>query len=341
MTSVLKCAVAITVVASASLSYGTGALPGLTGSAGTVNPLVTRDLSGSNGSCGECHNAFPGGGPTPLRVWVDVGRRALQPNEATAMTVRATGGQVTLPPLVDVGGFCMDCTAGFFVPGANSQIDPTGMAVTHRLASQSNGRTWGFGFTAPPSPGRVQAFCVVNTGDGDGQPTADVWGFHGFDATSPRSTPIELFVLAPGVAYLGDGCADGYGNRAVLGAAQTPAVGNGAFGLELHGATPGSLAFFLVAINPPGFQPQDLSPLGIQGCSAFVANPITNVVATGPGQASISEGSATLAWPIPAVATLRGVTVQTQACYLDQAAAAIAGRSLPLTFSNALSLTVQ
>lgn len=341
MASALKCAVAITVVASASLSYGTGALPGLTGSAGTVNPLVTRDLSASNGSCGECHNAFPGGGPTPLRVFVDVARRALQPNELSAVTVRTVGGQVTTPPLVDVGGFCMDCSAGFFVPGGNSQVDPTGMAITHRLASQSNGRTWAFGFTAPPTPGRVQAFCVANTGDGDGQPTADIWGFHGFDATSTRSTPIELFVLAPGVVHLGDGCADGYGNTAVLGAAQTPAVGNGAFALELHGAQPGALAFFLVAINPPGFQPQSLTPLGITGCTAFVANPITNVVATGPGQASISEGSARLAWPIPAVAQLRGVAVQTQACYLDPAAVANAGRQLPLTFSNALTITVQ
>jgi hypothetical protein len=327
-------------LATSLFSYGTGVWPGFTGSLGTASLELTRDLSATNASCGQCHNAFPGGGSPLLRVSVVVSRRAVQPGQAITITTSSTGGQTSIPPLVDVGGLCMDATAGTFVAGANTQVNPGATAITHQFASLSNGRSWTYGYLAPNQPGPVELYCVVNTANGDGQPTADVWGFNGFDGTAFRSTPVRLFVLAPGVTHLGDGCADGFGNWPVLGASQAPAIGNGNFQLELTGAQPNTLAFVLVAINPPGFVPLDLTPVGIPGCTAHVGNPFTNIVVTGPGQPQISEATASLTWPIPNLAALRGLSVQVQSCCIDQAALAI-GRSLPLTWSNAIQVTVQ
>lgn len=339
-TRIILGALVIATIAASAMSYGTGALPGLVGWIGVVNPMVTRSLSATNGACGECHNVFPGGGPTPLRVHVGLSRRVLQPQEPITVTAWSQGGQVSLPPLVDIGGFCMDATAGVFTPGSNSQVDPAGTAITHQLASTSNGRRWVFGYTAPTTPGLVELFCVVNTADGDGQPTGDVWAFHGSNPFSPFSTPVRLYVLAPGVAALGSPCPDGQGNWPVLGARQAPAVGNAAFALELHGAAPAGLVFFLLSVNSSGFVPFDLGIFGIAGCQAQVEQPVVVTGVASPGMAALSEGTATLAWPLPASVALRGVTAQAQAAFLDPAAST-QGRAVPLTFSNGLAITVQ
>ncbi len=333
-------AVCAAVLAATVASYGTGALPGTLGTSGHVPMEVTRSLSATNGSCGECHNALPGGGDPLLRVFVDVARRALQPGETVAVATRTSGGRPSVPPLVDVGGFCMEATAGTFTAGGNSQVDPGGRAITHQLASASNGRHWQYSFTAPMQPGPLDLFAVANTADGDGEPFGDIWGFHGRDAFAPWSTPVRLYVLAPGVQALGESCPDGNGLWPVLGASETPAVGNAAFGLELRGATPGALVAFLRSADTGGFAPVELGPAGLPGCWLQVPDPLVTVAVASGGLWETSEGAARLGWPVPDRAALRGLVFRAQAAFVDPRAGD-QGRSLPLTFSNGLRITVR
>ena len=52
---------------------------------------------------------------------------------------------------------------------------------------------------------------------------------------------------------LGEGCPDGFGNQALLGAAEVPSVENINFGFDFVGAALNAIASLLVNINSAGF----------------------------------------------------------------------------------------
>lgn len=313
---------------SALLGYGRGAFPGTKGTAGTVPSNVTRAAP----ACGQCHRMFAGG--ANLKVSAAPALRVLDKSQATSILVSATGGA---PHPQNWGGFVAEVTRGKLTAGTNSQVDSTGRYATHKFAFTSNNRRWQFGYTAPATAGPVALYAVVNTVDGNGRAgPGDFWGFHGYDSGSIRSTPVALYVNETGVRALGTSCADGFGNRPVLGAKQKPAVGNQAFALELVGTVTNAPATLVLGANP-NFRPIDLSVIGMPGCTLYVDVLFSTQATTSAGSAQHADGSAVFSLPIANDPGFRGAKIQAQAAVL----APVAGRSLPLTLTNGLTITFQ
>ena len=301
-------------------SYGAGALPGFTGSAGTVPTDVTRALPG----CGQCHRPSPGG--NLLDVDILPSARPLTPGQSISVTTTGTGGR---PQAQNWGGFASDVTAGTFSAGPNSRVGNGGQAVTHQFAFQSNNRTWTYGYTAPTAPGPVEMYANV---DGDGQAgPADLWAFHGGDGLETTPTPMRLFVNAPRVQPVGDPCVGAFENFPVLGARTSPDQGNAAFAIECVGAAPNATFVLLLGTASP---PIDLTVIGVNGCTLHVNSLVSLITATGSGVAKFADATATVPLPIPLGS--RGL-LRVQGAFLDVGS----GRSLPLTVTNALDLTLQ
>jgi hypothetical protein len=297
-------------------------------SSGIYSSSYARSLP----SCGGCHNAQPGStqGLPELRVSLVPTARSLIASQALSVTVASTGGQTASA----LGGFMADVTAGAFAAGTNSRVHARTLGISH---DRSSPRAWTFGYTAPAVPGLVEMAAVVNTVNGDGlRDSGDLWAFHGADGRATTGTLVRLFVNALGVAPLGASCADGYGNHPVLGAREIPTVGNQSFALQVHGAQPAAQVVVFLGANP-GFPPFDLTAAGAAGCTLYVEPVLLPSVRTGAGNAERAEGAAILPLPIPANAALSGKTFEAQAAVLDGSTA----RSLPLTLTNALSITVQ
>lgn len=283
-------------------------------------------------SCGSCHNAQPGasGGFPTMHVSLLPSARSLTPAQTLTVTVAATGGQTAST----LGGFVADVTAGAFTAGTDTRTHVAGRGISHNRRSP---RSWTFGYVAPSTPGAVDMAAVVNTVNANGiRDSGDMWAFHGFDSTSTTGTAVQLFVNAVGVAPFGEGCADGYGNYPVLGAKESPAVGNQAFAVEVHGAQPRSQIVLILGANP-GFSKFDLGLAGATGCTLYVEPLAFFGARTGAGNAERAEGVAIAALPLPADASLRGGAFELQAAVLDGSTT----RPLPLTMTNALSVTVQ
>lgn len=307
------------------LALATG-LPSRSG--GIYDTSITRTAP----ACGQCHNATPGAGSgfAPIRLSLTPSTRVLDANQATTVSLSATGGQTAST----LGGFACDVTAGTFSAGTNTAVGFPATSITHNSRSP---RSWSFGYTAPATPGLVEMFAVVNTVNANlFNDAGDLWAFHGADDTATVSTPVRLFVNATGVRALGSSCAGAFGNVPVFGARQVPTVGNAAFALELHGATPQTAGGVLLAVAAQP-TPIDLGIVGVTGCQLYVDPVMTLPLATGAGNAQRGEGSATLPLPIPTGPGLRNRTLLFQSFVLDPAS----GRPTPLTFSNALSVTLQ
>lgn len=304
-------------------SYGAGALPGFTGTAGTVPTNVTRALPG----CGQCHRPNPGG--NLLDVDVLPSARSLTPGQSITVTTTATGGR---PHTLNWGGFASDVTAGTFSAGANSRVGNGGQAVTHQFAFQSNNRSWTYGYTAPTAPGPVEMYANVNTVDGDGQAgPGDLWAFHGGDGLETTPTPMRLFVNAPRVQPVGDSCVGAFGNFPVLGARTSPDAGNAAFALECIGAAPNTAFVLLLGTASP---PLDLTVIGVTGCTLHVNVAVTLGATTSTGVAKFADATATVPLPIPAGTN---ALLRVQGAFIDLGS----GRPLPLTVTNALDLTIR
>lgn len=315
-------------------SASTGALPGTT----TIFGPIPNDVARRAPSCGTCHNATPGNTTNPIDVMVQPQKLALALGEQISVTVQSQGGtQVTGDP----GGFVTEASAGTLSAGANSKTNASGTHVTH-VAPTGHGRSWTFGYTAPAQPGLIELFGVVNTVNRNAVPDAgDTWAFHGFDQTATVNTPVRMYALHPDIKPAGAGCPDGFGNLAILGGSQPATVGNGSFGFELHGAAPNSLAFLLLGFSQPA-SPTPLDSFGIQGCFGHINLPAqTFTTGTTMGNVQRAEGSAFFALPIRNDPALAGVSAFVQAAYLDGSARTLAGRTLPLTFTNALSFTIR
>jgi hypothetical protein len=308
-------------------SYGTGAIPGTTGIMGTVPFQAARQVA----SCGQCHRTFPGG--LGLSVTLAPTEFVLTPSQSISITTSAVGGQTHAQ---NWGGFLVEATNGTIAAGTNSQVDPSGRFATHLLASQSNNRSWTYGFTAPATPGLVEVFTVVNTVNGDGRAGGeDFWGFHGFSSSSSIGTPVRLFVNAPGVTARGAGCRGRFGSLPILGAATSAAIGT-TLNLELHGAVPNAATTLWLGANPT-FASIDLTPIGVAGCSLHVEPLVQFALTTSNGDLLRAEGTATFALPIPNNLSLVGLPLQFQAAMLEPGVA----RALPLTLTNGLAVTVQ
>lgn len=314
---------AVVLLGRVAWSYGTGALPGETGILGPVPNDVTRALPG----CGQCHRMSPGG--NALDVDVALSARALTPGQSITVTTSATGGR---PHPLNWGGFTCDSDVGTFSAGNGTRVATNGLAITHTTAFSSPNRTWTYGYTAPTTPGPVEIFANVNTVDGDGQATAaDLWAFHGGDGLEMTPTPVRMYVNAPDVLPVGDSCVGSWENHPVLGARVQPRSGTANFAIELIGAAPSSTFVLLVGTPLP---PVDLGFIGITGCTLHVNAVATVVVGTTPGQAKLSEGTASVPLPIPG--SVRG-TLRVQGAFLD----ATNGRPLPLTVTNALDCVIR
>jgi hypothetical protein len=323
---------ALALTASALFSYGTGVFPGkVIPPHGPIPMDVTRQLPGCAGTS-ACHRVFPGG--NNLRIQVQVDAWSLDANQAMTVTTSSTGG--TAHPQ-NWGGFIMEATAGAFTAGSNTQIDTPGQYVTHLLASNSNGRQWSYGYTAPATPGLVELYAVVNTVNGDGQADgSDVWGFFGINSGASINTPVRLYVNAPGVTRIGNPCTGSFGNVPVLGSKTNPTVGNPQFAIELHGATTSATAALLIGANPT-WQSLDLSLIGITGCFLHVDALLNLALTTSAGDLLRGEGTATWPLPLPNDPSMRGQQVQVQAAIIDTNN----GRALPITTTNGLRVTFQ
>lgn len=311
-------AVGVVVAASSLSSFSTG--------------LYGQQYPRTAPSCGSCHNGQPGasaGFPT-LHVALLPDARSLTPGQSLSVTVAATGGQTAST----LGGFVADVSAGAFTAGSNTITWAAGRGISH---SRRSPRSWTFGYVAPSTPGAVDMAAVVNTVNANGtRDSGDMWAFNGFDSRSTTGTTVPLFVNAAGVAPLGEGCVDGYGNTPVLGAKESPAVGNQNFAVEVHGAQPSSQIAVFLGANP-SFGKFDLGLAGATGCTLYVEPLVLLGARTGAGNAERAEGVAVVPLPLPADASLRGGTFEVQVAILDGSTP----RALPLTTTNALSVTVQ
>lgn len=305
-------------------SYGTGALPGTVGSLGTVPLNVATDAP----ACGFCHGG--NGNENGLVVSVVPTARILSAGQAISITTSSTGGQVHPQ---NWGGFVTKVTRGVLVAGATSQTNAAADHITHDFAFTGN-RNWRYGYTAPATPGVVDVFSVVNTVDGAGTNTGDLWGFHGTTVGALLNTPARLYVNAAGVQPIGTSCAGGFGNIPVFGALTPARIGQTAT-FELHGAAPNAAVAVFVAANP-SFQPIDLGLIGITGCTLWVDVVLVLNATTSAGDAARGEGRATRTLPIPADQSLVGQQIELQAAFLDARAA----RPLLITLTNGLAVTI-
>jgi hypothetical protein len=122
----------------------------------------------------------------------------------------------------------------------------------------------------------------------------------------------------------------------VFGASQVPSVGNGSFAVELRGMAPTAPAGVIVGFDP-AWIPVDLTFLGIEGCSLLVDPSLFLNTFTGAGDVRRAEGAATLGLPIPGDNGLRGTSFRLQGFVLD----VNSGRTLPLTMTNGIAVTIQ
>jgi len=295
---------------------------------------VPADASRVLASCSACHS---GSAPTPSRAnppvtTLTVGARVLNAGQTTTVTTAVTGGLSGT-----TGGFLCEATDGTFAAGSGSHINGVGGSITH---SNKNQRSWGYTFTAPSSPGPIELTSVAMTSNGSGS-SGDQFSFTGYDPNATIGTPVRLYVLPAGVTNLGTGCADGYGNVPVLGAASAPTVGNAAFAFDIVGCAPGSIALLLLGVNPAGFQGIDLGAiLGITGCTGYVLSPIAIPSAlTSAGNAVRGEGTSSFPFPIPNSSVYLGFTMDAQGAALDGSVATT--RAIPLTMTNGVHVVVQ
>ncbi len=301
------------------MSRSGGALPGSSG--------IPSDAARAAPSCGSCHGVFTTKRP---KVIVTPDALLLKPGQMISVLINHSGG-VTLS-----GGFAAEVTAGRFTAGSRSQVNFDGSKITHRARSNN----WMPGYTAPATPGPVEMYTVVNSVNRNGATSGDSYSFRGFSKADTVSTALHLYVLADGVELLGNGCTDGFRNQAVLGAAEVPSVGNANFGFELVGAAPGVIASLLVNINSASFQPIDLTPFGIDGCTLYVERPLLVHTVTSTGSAKRAEGTGFFSMPVPNIPTLAGKTVDVQCVFVDPSAPFV-GRIAPITLTNALHVVIQ
>ncbi|MBL8731684.1 MAG: hypothetical protein JNN13_04885 [Planctomycetes bacterium] len=311
---------------------------------GVLSSKASGIASGSGGapanssralaSCSACHS---GSAPTPTRTNppitnLTVGARVLNAGQQTTMTTAVTAGLSGT-----TGGFLCETTGGTFGAGTGSHINGTGGSITH---SNKNQRSWSYTFTAPSTPGPIEVTSVAMTSNGSGS-SGDQFSFSGYDPNATSGTPVRLYVLPAGVTNLGIGCADGYGNVPVLGAASSPTLGNAAFAFHLVGGSTNAVALLLLGINPPGFTGVDLGALlGITGCNGYVLNPLGIPTAvTSTGSAIQAAGSTSFPFPIPSGSSYLGFAFDAQAGVLDASVAST--RAFPLTMTNGLHVVFQ
>ncbi len=280
-------------------------------------------------TCASCHSG--GIGENNIAVRVSATALSLDRGAAIQVITRVTGG-VAHPQ--DYGGFVTENTAGVFTVGPNTRINRNAKYITHSLEWRTNNRTWTYGYIAPNTPGPVSLYSLGFAADGSGR-GGDDWAFHGFDGTATRATPLYMFVNTAGVDSFGAACVGSYGNYPVLGADQSPSVGNTNFALELIGAAPNAPVTVLVGARHP--VPIDLSFIGVTGCSLLVGAFADLPGLTGSGNAQRGEGTASLAMPIPNDPGLQGVSLDVQAALIDAAS----GRPIPVTLTNGLGITIQ
>ena len=293
---------------------------------GGIFPSSTRSLTRhASSACGDCHNRSPGG-PT---VQVQVGARSLTPSQLVPVTVSATGG-----PSGNEGGFTADVTAGRLIPGGNTRVSSTGDAITH---SSERGRAWSFQMQASSQPGPAEFFTVVNAVDGNGKTSGDQWAFHGANPAATISTPVRFFVNAPGINPIGSGCADGYGNVAVIGGRHTPTLGNASFAIEAVGLPPAARVMFIVGVQK-AYTSLDLKVMGAPGCFLHSDMLLTAYSQSSSGDAARAEGRFTMPLPIPNLPALKGFFFRTQVGALDASPGA---RPFPVVFTNGLGITIQ
>jgi len=304
---------------------------------------LPSNFSSSGASCSQCH---AGSAPSAQssRMSVTAGSHALSAGQSTQVTAALdSSGTNTV-----FGGFLCEATAGAFNAGGNTQT-ANGVSTISISHVDRNSRDWTFDFVAPATPGLVELTAAGLASSGSSS-SGDYMSFSGFDKTATSATPARLYVLPSGVTNIGSSCSDGYGNVSVLGASDSPTVGNAGFELRLHGAAPGAMAFAWGAAGPGGFS-ASLDPIGLTGCNAYV-NGVTGMqtAMTSTGLAMRADGSAAFALPIPSNPALLGSKYHVQTGYIDPsvgsaipAGSTVPGlpRSLDVSLSNGLEITIQ
>lgn len=295
-------------------SRSTGILPS-TGLSLTRNAAAT---------CGNCHSGTIGG----PQVSLVPASRALTPGQTVSVRLGATGGAPG-----SRGGFAADASRGQWIAGVGTRTSASGAAITH---SSPATRTWQLSYRASTTPGPVELYTVVNTVNGDGKTRGDQWAFHGATSTAAVSTPVRLYVNAPGVVPIGSGCADGYGNVAVYGAPEAPTLGNSRFRLEAIGLPPNARTMFILGLQRT-MPSIDMTMMGAPGCFLHSDIRVSVFLTSTGGDASRAEGRLTMPVPIPNSAALKGFFFRTQIGAIDARSA----RGFPVVFTNGLGITIQ
>jgi len=295
---------------------------------------VPANASRAMNSCAACHSSS---GPTATRTnppvtTLTVGSLVLAAGQQTPVTTAVTAGVAGT-----TGGFLCEATRGTFTATSGNHINGTGGSITH---SDRTHRSWSYTYTAPATPGPVELTSAALTANNNGSDSGDQFSFTGFDANATVGTPVRLYVLPAGLTNLGNPCSDGYANRPVLGALTSPTIGNSGFQFHMVGTAPSSYAMLLLGINPPAFPGVPLDIIGINGCTGYVASPVSMPSAiTSAGNTMRAEGSCTFAFPIPSSTVYVGFTFDAQGAVLDGSVAAT--RPLPFTMSNGVHVVVQ
>jgi len=320
----------------------------------TMVPYSTGVESGNLGVPADCSKVLPacsachiGAAPsltapdpdTPQTSVTTAGDvRALALGASLSVTTSIAGGT----PGTE-GGFVCEATAGSFTAGASTQILTNTASVTH--ANDLN-RSWTYTFDAPASPGLVELTSAANAVNGDAMTTGDHFSFAGYDRNAQSATPVGSAYSRSGVANLGAACPDGYGNFAVLGANNTPTVGDAGFELRLHGARPNTTAYLWGGFNTNPAHAQSLDSIGLMGCTSYIQTiDASQVQVTTAGATERAEGDAVFPLPLVGAGALIGASFEVQAGYFDPSVItpSVGGamRSLPLTLTNGLRVTLQ
>ncbi len=305
-------------------SYKADVLPGRTGALGTIGSNLAV-----SGGCGSCHQ---GGNAQNMHVELMPDQKSLRVGQPVSVTTSWTGGLPT-----QLAGFQSWCSAGRFIPGLRSVVDPSGQTISHKGIQINPGQHFIYTYDPPSTPGIYQLYTAVCSVDNDGTAAGDVWTFHNPPGRSQTpSTWVHIIVNSPGIAGYGKPCIAQHGNYPVLGAIAPPSVGNSTFQLQVGQAAEQSWVHLVVGVTRQNI---DLSPIGATGCTLLL-DPLVFLnrrTRTSRSPAGLGGSGGQVLFPIPNDPALKGSRLLVQAMIND----IHVNRAIPMSFTNGLDITIQ
>ncbi|HHI79960.1 MAG TPA: hypothetical protein ENK02_08260 [Planctomycetes bacterium] len=253
---------------------------------------------------------------------------SIQLGAKSPLTATLTGGVKNSTK----GGFSMDTDLGTFTAGIGTRTGNSNQSITH---NSSASRTWTFTFSSTKT-GLAQLTMVGNTVDGNGRNSGDSWAWYGPNSNLP-GTPFRIFVNDSKVLPYGSACAGTKEFAPLIGIRKNAALGQTTT-VEAYNLPPAVPVMNILGFSNTSFGaiplPLDLGFLGAKGCSLRASLDL-NQVALSKGTGA-GNGSASFAWPIPNLSSLRGLNLYFQALVFDKGA-----NGAGLTTTMGLKATIQ